>query len=494
MDTQEALQSSSTPPIDTDMPWGWLVPLTPPVLSSARPATVSPVLVPVKGETMKVGRDHDSSDLTVDDSLFTGSNDKYLQCSQVSRVHFELKRVGSSVALIDQSMNGTYVNGIKVGKGKQQSLDQGDVVAILQRDFDVFVFVSEARLRKMYPDTVVSKYVVGRVLGEGSSAVIREAFDRESHKHVALKIFEKKKWPSKYSEPDVLGREVDIVSRIDHPCITKILEVYDDNEDMFVIVMEYAAGGELFDQVKKESEENILTESTAKLRFYQISNATAYLHKENVCHRDLKLENILMMNSSPTSQIKIADFGLSKHFNSIDVLETLVGTVVYMAPEVISLSGRRLLDTKSYTVKSDCWSLGVMLYILLSGSQPFRDSSGVGIQGMIMSGNYSPMTGARWDAVSDDAKDLVEKLFRVDPTERLSAKAILQHKWFQGDRDAVRQAELVMGLGRNQADDGRESERGENLKRKREGNEDQKLGEARRRRRVFEYLSYLKFW
>ena len=118
---------------------------------------------------MKVGRDHDSSDLTVDDSLFTGSTDKYLQCSQVSRVHFE-------------SMKGTYVNGIKVGKGKQQSLDQGDVVAILQRDFDVFVFVSKARLRKMYPDTVVSKYVVGRVLGEGSSAAIREAFNRESHK------------------------------------------------------------------------------------------------------------------------------------------------------------------------------------------------------------------------------------------------------------------------------------------------------------------------
>ena len=100
---------------------------------------------------MKVGRDHDSSDLTVDDSLFTGSNDKYLQCSQVSRVHFELKRVGSSVALIDQSMNGTYVNGIKVGKGKQQSLDQGDVVAILQHHFYVFIFIIEKRLRKMFP-------------------------------------------------------------------------------------------------------------------------------------------------------------------------------------------------------------------------------------------------------------------------------------------------------------------------------------------------------
>ena len=93
------------------------------------------------------------------------------------------------------------------------------------------------------------------------------------------------------------------MSRIDHPCITKILEVYDDNEDMFVIVMEYAAGGELFDQVKKESEENILTESTAKLRFYQISNATAYLHKENVCHRDLKLENILMMKKGLNAQL-----------------------------------------------------------------------------------------------------------------------------------------------------------------------------------------------
>ena len=194
MDTQEALQSSSTPPIDTDMPWGWLVPLTPPVLSSARPATVSPVLVPVKGETMKVGRDHDSSDLTVDDSLFTGSNDKYLQCSQVSRVHYELKRVGSSVALIDQSMNGTYVNGIKVGKGKQQRLDQGDVVAILQRDFDVFVFVSEARLRKMFPDTVVSKYVVGRVLGEGSSDVVKLLGSRSGQANIASLMSWAGKW------------------------------------------------------------------------------------------------------------------------------------------------------------------------------------------------------------------------------------------------------------------------------------------------------------
>jgi len=484
MDTQpldEALQSNSSPPVDTDTQWGWLITLTPPVLSSTRPATDTPVLVPVKGETMKVGRDP-SCNLTLEETLFTGSTDEDLQLGKVSRVQFELKRVGSSVALVDQSMNGTYVNGLKVGKGKQHSLDQGDIVAILQVDFEVFVFVSEARLRQIFPHPVVNKYVVGRVLGEGSSAVVKEGFNRKSEKQVALKIIGKDKWPSKYSEPDDLGREADIVSRIDHPC--KVLEVYDE-EDMYVIVMEYAAGGELFDQVIKESDENILTESNSKLRFYQISHATAYLHNENVCHRDLKLENILMMNSSPTCQLKIADFGLSKHFDSIDVLETFVGTPVYMAPEVISLSGR-LMGTKSYTVKSDCWSLGVVLYMLLSGSQPFRDSSGVGLQKMIMTGKFSPMTGARWEEVSEDAKDLVTKLLKVDPSERLSAEDILKHSWFEGDKEAVRQAEQVMGLGRSEEDSGRGSmaipDRGEDRKRTRdEGEEDVRVRVVRRR-------------
>ena len=116
--------------------------------------------------------------------------------------------------------------------------------------------------------------------------------------------------------------------------------------------------------------------------------------------------------------LKFTDFGLSKH-----VLETFVGTPVYMAPEVISLANSKLPNTK-YSCKSDCWSLGVVLYMLISGHQPFRDSNTDMLQEKIVTGQYEPMVGGRWQGVSDDAKDLVSKLLVVDPACRLGATVV----------------------------------------------------------------------
>ena len=104
-------------------------------------------------------------------------------------------------------------------------------------------------------------------------------------------------------------KQVNISQNLDHPCITKVLEVF-DSKKLFVIAMEYAQGGELFDQVVKEYGEEFMNEETAKLRFYQISHATAHLHVGKVCHRDLKLENILLMSTSPYSLLNITDFSL----------------------------------------------------------------------------------------------------------------------------------------------------------------------------------------
>ena len=296
--------------------------------------------------------------------------------------------------------------------------------------------------------------------------------NRNTHKQVAMKFIGKEKWPSKYSEPEDLSREVDILLELEHPCITKVFEVIDE-KTVFVIVMEYAAGGEVFDEVIKEYEAGKLTEAVAKLRFYQISHTISYLHKKNICHRDLKLENILLMNKTPSSLVKITDFGLSKHFNSVDVLETFVGTPVYMAQEVISLSSKNIFNNREYSCKSDCWSLGVVLYMLLSGHQPFRDTNSEMLQEKIMAGKYEPMTGGRWHKVTDDAKDLIAKLLVVEPQKRLGADQILQHKWFGMDREVVRQAMEIMGLWGSEADSGRGSMavggQGEGKKRKREG-------------------------
>jgi len=459
-----SLQSS--PPTNT--PWGWLVTIN---QGFSYSSCTEPVLNAVMGQMVKVGRDP-SCTLALDEKMFVGSTDEDLQFGKISRVQFQLSKVGAGVALLDKSMNGTYVNGLKVGKDKQHSLDHGDMISILQLDFQVYLFLSEFRMKQLYPERVATKFLVGRTLGEGSSAVVREGFDRITHKQVAMKFIGKEKWPSKYSEPEDLSREVDILVELEHPCITKVYEVFDEN-NMFVIVMEYAAGGEVFDEVIKEYEAGKLTEAVAKLRFYQICHTISYLHKKNICHRDLKLENILLMNKRPRSLVKITDFGLSKHFNSVDVLETFVGTPVYMAPEVISLSSKNIFNNREYSCKSDCWSLGVVLYMLLSGHQPFRDTNSEMLQEKIMSGKYEPMTGGKWLKVTGDAKDLISQLLVVEPEKRLGADDILLHKWFGMDLEVVKQAMEIMGLVGSEADSGRGSmavgEHGDGSKRKREG-------------------------
>ena len=115
-------------------------------------------------------------------------------------------------------------------------------------------------------------------------------------------------------------KEVDIPRKLDHRCITKVLEVY-DSDKLFVIVMELVPGGDLFDQVLREYDEEAAihhsSEVTAKLRFYQIIHATAHLHAKCVYHRDLKLENILLIKNSSVSLLKITDFGPFKQFSSV---------------------------------------------------------------------------------------------------------------------------------------------------------------------------------
>merc|ERR1719481_105660 len=204
--------------------------------------------------------------------------------------------------------------------------------------------------------------------------------------------------------------------------------------------MEYAAGGELFDAIKHDLQNNNLSEKVAKIYFYQIAHCVQYLHRNKVCHRDLKLENILLTKYEKISRIKVADFGLSKTWNPFDdPLRSYVGTPVYMAPEIVRLD----LGFKScYSYKIDCWSLGVILYTMLSGKRPF--STGPNLNQMILSGRYHPMSGKEWDKISLEAKHLIKKLLEVDPEKRLNTDKILQHPWFKDDPDVVIYAHSIM--------------------------------------------------
>ena len=156
---EDNLATLTCSPSIEDGPWGWLL--------SISKHQLSPVLTPVKGEIMKVGRGPSCCDLVLNEIVFMGSTDEDLQLGKVSRVQFQLQRSGNNVVIEDNSMNGTYVNGLKLGKGGQHSLDQEDTISILQMDFEVFLFINEVRLGQIYPHSVVRKYLVGRVLGEG---------------------------------------------------------------------------------------------------------------------------------------------------------------------------------------------------------------------------------------------------------------------------------------------------------------------------------------
>ena len=423
--------ASSSP--DSPLPWAWLV-----QLRSNTGSVSHPQLHPLCGDRVSIGRDT-SCTIQVDDRIFDGSEEECIQLVKLSREHFEISKEKSGITLVDLSMNGTYVNKLLVGKGNQYRLNHTDVISILVEDFSVFLYIDEKTLASLYSVQICRKYLVGREVGKGSSAVVREGFARGSNIKVAMKFICKKKWPGKYSLPQDLMKEVTILQELQHPCITKVLEVLED-ENMLVIVMEFAAGGEVFDQVIADLAEKKLTEETAKLQFFQLSHTIAYLHSKHVCHRDLKLENILLMEPGPASLVKVTDFGLSKQFSSTNLLETFVGTPAYMAPEVITSY------SSPYTSKSDCWSLGVILYILLSGHPPFHETQDKGLFSAITSGMFYPMKGPPWAKVSPLARDLVTKLLDTDHEKRLSAEKILDHEWFQGDRVVVDRAMEIMGL------------------------------------------------
>jgi len=197
-------------------------------------------------------------------------------------------------------------------------------------------------------------------------------------------------------------------------------EMYDTPTKMYLI-MELVTGGELFDRIVNRGS---YSEKDASHVVRQIVSAIEYLHALGIVHRDLKPENLLYANESHDSDIKIADFGLSRILPDDALLKTACGTPGYVAPEV--------LRGKGYGKEVDLWSVGVIMYILLCGFPPFYDDNVQVLFEQILSGHFDfPPT--YWAGVSDSAKDLIRKLLNVDPKKRLTATQALEHPWLRGE-------------------------------------------------------------
>ena len=198
--------------------------------------------------------------------------------------------------------------------------------------------------------------------------------------------------------------------------VVKLIDVFDDAKCVHII-QELCEGGELFYQIQKQAH---FSERDAAAIIKQVASALFHLHAADIVHRDVKPENLLYSSVSADALLKITDFGLSHITGQKDPMVGLFGTMDYIAPEV--------LRERRFVKAGDMWSLGVILYILLSGVAPFRGNSVKEKYTRILTNSYA-LTGGLWDAVSESAKDLVRKLMHDDPGQRLTAAEVLRHSW-----------------------------------------------------------------
>ena len=226
-----------------------------------------------------------------------------------------------------------------------------------------------------------------------------------------------------------LVNEIELLQSLDHPNVIKLHEYFYDGDTIMessnlFLVMELCEGGELFDRLHMQTHSHY-TEAKAAGIVTMMLKAIAYIHSKGVSHRDLKLENFLFESRADDSNLKLIDFGLSARYTApggVQRMTTMVGTPYYIAPEVLT-AGRA-----GYTPACDMWSLGVITYMLLSGTPPFKGRHDADVLNSVKRGKYN-LSGRRWEHVSDAAKDFIRRLLVYRPSGRMSASAALDDPW-----------------------------------------------------------------
>lgn len=263
---------------------------------------------------------------------------------------------------------------------------------------------------------VTAKYSLKEVLGKGAFSEVYRAVQKDTHKEYAIKVIKKDALKGK---EEALQMEVQVLQKVKHRNIVELFELFDSKSKLY-LVMELVTGGELFDRIIAKGS---YTEQDASSLCRQILEAVDYLHSIDIVHRDLKPENLLYYSPADDSKIMISDFGLSKTAESDDQLGTACGTPGYVAPEV--------LRRKPYGKAVDCWSIGVIAYILLCGYPPFYHENDAELFHQIMRGDYE-FDSPYWDEISDSAKDFIRHLMELDPKKRYTCKEAIAHPWISG--------------------------------------------------------------
>lgn len=259
---------------------------------------------------------------------------------------------------------------------------------------------------------IVGNYELIKCLGNGAFGYVYQAISSISPDPIAIKVIPKKNVKS-VSDQQRLQREIEATAFLHHPNIVQLHDFFTDNFN-FYLVMDYCSGGSLNSYIKNRSNPKLREDQAATI-FAQIVSGISYCHDRGVGHRDLKPHNVLI---TKFPEIKICDFGLCGYFEEGQKMDTFCGTECYNAPELFS---KAQYDVR----KSDVWSLGVILYVMVTGNSPWNQNTPHMIQQIQSADFYIP------DEISEDCQDLIKRMMITTPNDRIKLDEVLSHPFLE---------------------------------------------------------------
>uniref|UniRef100_A0A665UHZ9 Serine/threonine-protein kinase n=1 Tax=Echeneis naucrates TaxID=173247 RepID=A0A665UHZ9_ECHNA len=282
-------------------------------------------------------------------------------------------------------------------------------------ELSISISVSNSQIQENVDISSVYQIFADEVLGSGQFGIVYGGKHRKTGRDVAIKIIDKMRFPTK--QESQLRNEVAILQNLHHPGIVNLECMFETPEQVFV-VMEKLHGDML--EMILSSEKSRLPERLTKFLVTQILVALRHLHFKNIVHCDLKPENVLLASAEPFPQVKLCDFGFARIIGEKSFRRSVVGTPAYLAPEV--------LRSKGYNRSLDMWSVGVIIYVSLSGTFPFNEDEDINDQIQNAAFMYPPNP---WKEISEEATDLINNLLQVKMRKRYSVDKSLSHPWLQ---------------------------------------------------------------
>lgn len=392
-------------------------------------------------------------------------------CTRLSNKHFKIwfNESDKTTWIQDTSTNGTHLNNSRLVKGSNYMLNQGDEIAVgvgVPKDVVrlVVLFTDEFNPAKVAGSAdqgselgIHSDFIIRQeAIGQGAFATVKKAIERSTGDSYAVKIINRRKALNAGGAMVGVDRELQILRKLHHPNIVALKSFYEDM-DNYYLVMELVPGGDLMDFVAANG---AIGEDATQVITKQILEGISYVHKLGILHRDLKPDNILIMQDDPIL-VKITDFGLAKISDNATFMKTFCGTLAYVAPEVITGKFDNSQDASrpNYSCLVDIWSLGCLVYVLLTSHLPFNGKTQAQMFQKIKQGEFheSPLNSYN---VSPVGREFLKACLQVDPRQRMTAEKALQHEWLLSLDSYTEELQKVLSLSQSQSQQSRKVDNG----------------------------------